>query len=177
MAAAAQKNGEGPCRRRRLVIVGHEWENHHHFLSRLSFLLLVSFPFSIVPSSDRWWFLSSSSLPPPPTTFSHISHDFLFFSSSFLLLKKEKEKQLTGIIWRLIGEWLSKWRGFSIIRLVHRQQSFKWHYTTADMQFISFLLCFIIPPSFNPSLCIGRTTKPLRILIHSLWNTFLKTEI
>jgi hypothetical protein len=40
--------------------------------------------------------------------------------------------------------------------LVHRQQSFKWHYTTADnadMQFISLLLCHYPPPLFNPSIC------------------------
>jgi hypothetical protein len=37
--------------------------------------------------------------------------------------------------------------------LVHRQQSFKWHYTTADnadMQFISLLLCHYPPPPFQP---------------------------
>lgn len=70
----------------------------------------------------------------------HRSHVFFLFSSSYLCGKKNRTKQLTGIIWRLIGEWLifpqfffqvvcvcvchiypkPPQKGISIIRLVHQ---------------------------------------------------------
>ena len=86
----------------------------------VSTLFLVTCLFSFFHRSIIWSLMISIFF------FFASSHYFFpyiprFFVFLFVFFKKTK-KQLTGIIWRLIGEWFSKWRRFSIIRLVHRQQ-------------------------------------------------------